>query len=60
VKAFIVLKEGESLSEQELIDWCKEQMAAFKYPRQVEFRESLTMTATGKILKKELKVELEQ
>jgi len=58
VKAFIVLKEGEFLSEQELIEWCKEQMAAFKYPRIVEFRESLPMTATGKILKKALKAEL--
>ncbi len=57
VKAFIILKEGESPSEQELIDWCKEQMAAFKYPRLIEFRESLPMTATGKILKKVLKAE---
>lgn len=57
VKAFIILKEGESPTEQELIDWCKEQMAAFKYPRLIEFRESLPMTATGKILKKVLKAE---
>jgi long-chain acyl-CoA synthetase len=58
VKAYVVLKEGASLSEQELIAWGKDQMAAFKYPRLVEFRESLPMTATGKILKKELKAEL--
>jgi long-chain acyl-CoA synthetase len=36
----------------------KEQMAAYKYPRQVEIRASLPMTATGKILKKELRGEL--
>jgi long-chain acyl-CoA synthetase len=58
VKAFVVLKEGETLGEEELIAWCREHMAAFKYPRLVEFRESLPMTATGKILKKELKAEV--
>jgi len=60
VKAYVVLKEGASLGEQELIAWSKEQMAVFKYPRQVEFRTALPMTATGKILKKELKAELTQ
>ena len=34
--------------------WAKEQMAAYKYPRIVEFRDALPMTATGKILKREL------
>ena len=34
--------------------WAKEQMAAYKYPRIVEFRDDLPMTATGKILKREL------
>ena len=43
---------------EELITWSREQMAAFKYPRIIEFRDSLPMTATGKILKKELKAEL--
>ena len=57
IKAYVVLKEGATLSESELIDWCKGQMASFKYPRHAEFRESLPMTATGKILKKELKAE---
>ncbi len=60
VKAYVVLKQGASLDEQELIAWSKEQMASFKYPRIVEFRESLPMTATGKILKKDLKAELTQ
>ncbi|NOQ42778.1 MAG: hypothetical protein GQ563_09830 [Desulfuromusa sp.] len=43
-----------------MVIWCKEQMAVYKYPRIVEFRDSLPMTATGKILKKELKAELAQ
>lgn len=57
IKAFIVLKEGESTTNTEIIEWSKAQMAAYKYPRVVEIRESLPMTATGKILKKELKAE---
>ncbi|WP_020406804.1 long-chain-fatty-acid--CoA ligase [Hahella ganghwensis] len=55
VKAFVILNEGSNLTDEELISWCKERMAAFKYPRLVEIRESLPMTATGKILKRELK-----
>ena len=60
VKAYVVRKQGASLSEQELIAWGKEQIAAYKYPRMVEFRDALPMTATGKILKKQLKAEMEQ
>ena len=55
VKAIIVLKEEANLTESELIEWCKSNMAAYKYPRLIEFRESLPMTATGKILKRELR-----
>jgi long-chain acyl-CoA synthetase len=55
VKAFVILKDGQSVTEEELIAWCKENMAAYKYPRQIEFRQSLPMTATGKILKRELR-----
>lgn len=55
VKAYVVLKEGKNLSEQELVEWCKQEMAGYKYPRFVEFRENLPMTATGKILKRELR-----
>jgi long-chain acyl-CoA synthetase len=55
VKAFVSLKEGESASEEELIDFCKERMAAYKYPRQIEFVEELPKTATGKILRRELR-----
>jgi long-chain acyl-CoA synthetase len=55
VKAFIVRKTGAALDEQELIAWCREQMAAYKYPRHVEFRDALPVSPTGKILKRELK-----
>lgn len=57
VKAYIVLKDGEKVTAEEIIAWSKEQMAAYKYPRIVEIRSALPMTATGKILKKELKAE---
>lgn len=54
-----MLKEGESTTPEEIVAWSKEQMAAYKYPRIVEIRACLPMTATGKILKKELKAEVE-
>jgi long-chain acyl-CoA synthetase len=60
VKAFVVLKEGQKATEEEIINWSKQQMASFKYPRIVEIRDSLPMTATGKVLKKELKSEAEK
>ena len=55
IKAYVILNEGASLTGDELVAWCKEQMAAYKYPRIVEVTDSLPMTATGKILKRELK-----
>jgi len=58
VKAFVILETGANISEEELIAWSKSQMAAYKYPRIIDIRETLPMTATGKILKKELKAEI--
>ncbi|MER5626663.1 long-chain fatty acid--CoA ligase [Streptosporangium sp. NPDC002544] len=55
VKAYVIPAPGATVSEDELVAWCKENMAAYKYPRIIEFRESLPMTATGKILKRELR-----
>jgi long-chain acyl-CoA synthetase len=52
VKAYVI--RGGEITEDELIAWCRENMAAYKYPRLVEFVEALPMTATGKILKREL------
>ncbi len=55
VKAYVILKEGESASEDELRAWGKEQFAAYKYPRSVEIVDALPMGPTGKILKTELR-----
>lgn len=57
VKAFIVLKEGFQISEDEMIEWCKGQFAANKYPRYVEFRAELPIGGTGKIFKRALREE---
>jgi long-chain acyl-CoA synthetase len=55
VKAFVVRKPGAAVSEDELVAWARETMAAYKYPRVVEFVDALPMTATGKVLKRELR-----
>ncbi len=55
VKACVVLKDGKEVNEADLIAWTKEHIAAYKYPRIIEFMETLPMNATGKILKKELR-----
>ncbi|MFL6090229.1 MAG: long-chain-fatty-acid--CoA ligase [Aeromicrobium sp.] len=54
IKAVVVKTPGDPTTEGELLAWSKEQFASYKYPRIVEFRESLPMTATGKILKREI------
>jgi long-chain acyl-CoA synthetase len=55
VKAFVSLKPGASVTPEELIAHCKERMAAYKYPRQVEIIDELPKTVTGKILRRELR-----
>ncbi|WP_405996856.1 long-chain-fatty-acid--CoA ligase [Streptomyces sp. NBC_00829] len=55
IKACVVLTPGATLSAEQFIDWCKEQMAGYKYPRLVEFFDLLPTNATGKILKSELR-----
>ncbi|HEX5966872.1 MAG TPA: long-chain fatty acid--CoA ligase [Intrasporangium sp.] len=57
VKAFVIREPGADVSAQELLSWGKDQMAAYKYPRIVEFVSTLPMTSTGKILKRELAVD---
>jgi long-chain acyl-CoA synthetase len=54
IKAFVILKDGAAATEEELVAWGKEQMAAYKYPRMVSIVETLPMTATGKLLKRAL------
>ncbi|MGI5288231.1 long-chain-fatty-acid--CoA ligase [Nonomuraea polychroma] len=55
VKAYVIRTPGATITEDELIAWARENMAAYKYPRIIEFRDSLPTTATGKILKRELR-----
>ncbi|OZB95266.1 AMP-binding protein [Paenibacillus sp. XY044] len=54
VKAYIVLRKGSSVTEQELKKWCKERLAVYKVPKIYEFRESLPKTLVGKVLRRKL------
>jgi fatty-acyl-CoA synthase len=54
-KAFIVLKEGQGMTQQEAIDFCRDKIAKYKIPRFVQFAEKLPKTAGGKIRKYLLK-----
>ena len=54
VKAWVVKKEGDSTTEEEMITWSKTLLAKYKYPRMIEFREELPKTSVGKVLKREL------
>jgi long-chain acyl-CoA synthetase len=53
-KAYIVLKPGETATEEEIIAFCKENMAPYKVPKFVEFRDDLPKTTVGKILRRVL------
>ena len=57
VKAFIVLKEGETATEEEIIAFCRERMAAYRVPRLVEFRTDLPTSLVGKVLRRTLREE---
>ena len=57
IKAFVVAKEGETLTAEDVIGFCKEKLAAYKAPKQVEFRSELPKSAVGKILRKVLRDE---
>jgi long-chain acyl-CoA synthetase len=55
VKAFVSLRPGQDVAPEELIAFCKERMAAYKYPRFVDIVGELPKTVTGKILRRELR-----
>lgn len=55
VKAWIVLNPGTSLTVEEVQDWCKENLAPYKVPKEVEFIEALPRSGVGKLLRRELK-----
>lgn len=57
VKSFVVLLPGESATESEIVDFCKQQLAAYKVPKSVEFREELPKSAVQKILRRKLREE---
>ena len=56
IGAAVVLKQGQDASEEDLQEHCKEQLAAYKYPRRVWFEDDLPKGPTGKILKREIEV----
>lgn len=61
VKAFVILKEGKTVTEKELIDFCKKNLAHYKVPRKIGFLKEFPISAAGKILRRELrKIEIDK
>lgn len=54
VKAFIVLKDGSDVTKEQIMDWCRGRLAAFKVPRIIEYRTELPKTMIGKVLRRKL------
>ncbi len=54
VKSFIVLREGHTATAEELIAYCRKELAAYKIPRQIEFRDELPKSVVGKYLRRVL------
>jgi long-chain acyl-CoA synthetase len=57
IKAYVVLKEGENATAEEIIQFCKEQLSKFKVPKEIEFRDQLPKTLVGKVLRRVLRDE---
>jgi long-chain acyl-CoA synthetase len=55
VKVFVVLMEGETATQEEMIEYCQGRLAKYKWPTEIEFRKELPKTNVGKVLKKELR-----
>jgi acyl-CoA synthetase (AMP-forming)/AMP-acid ligase II len=55
VKAIVVLEDGASPDEAELIDWCRQRLAHYKSPRSVDFVTELPRNPSGKVLKRQLR-----
>ena len=53
----MVLEEGKSLTEEDLIEFCRDRLARYKLPRAIEFRDELPKTFVGKVLRRELMAE---
>jgi long-chain acyl-CoA synthetase len=56
--AFVQLKAGESITEDELLDWCKEHIAAYKRPRMIRIIDQMPLTMTLKVLKRDLRKQI--
>ncbi len=57
VKAYIVLKPGETATAEEILDYCRQNLTRYKVPREIEFRDALPKTMVGKILRRTLRDE---
>jgi len=57
IKVFVVLKEGKTVTQEALIEYCKDKLATYKLPTEIEFRKELPKTNVGKILRKDLRTE---
>jgi long-chain acyl-CoA synthetase len=57
IKAFIVLKEGQTATAEEIIEYCKAELSKFKVPKEIEFRDQLPKTLVGKVLRRVLRDE---
>jgi long-chain acyl-CoA synthetase len=57
VKAFVVLKKDQKATEEEILDFCRKNLAAYKVPTQIEFKDQLPKTLVGKVLRRVLREE---
>jgi long-chain acyl-CoA synthetase len=57
IKAFVVLKKGQTATPEEIMEYCRERLATYKLPVSIEFRNQLPKNAVGKVLRKELRAE---
>lgn len=57
VKAYVILEDGEEMSKNEVVAYCREKLAGYKVPRKIEFRDELPKTMVGKILRRALREE---
>ncbi len=60
IKALVVLRPGETATEEEILAFCRKNLAQYKIPRQIEFRDSLPKTTSGKILRRLLRQQLQE
>ncbi len=57
IKAYIVLKDGQTATAEEIIEYCRQELSKFKVPKEVEFRSELPKTLVGKVLRRVLRDE---